>query len=163
MRIYKANIAVQGSQEILVEWKRGTQKVATEKKMADESNSLFEFERREGLFKISAGFKKGEDGSWLPDESQLILKCGGIDIGTCSFNISSYIGRAGEIEKALIVPIDSTETGIVLKGDAEQFPGAFIEFKITVTSPIEESGDGEKAAMALKLKQMEEKVHDLEA
>ena len=37
--------------------------------------------------------------------------------------------------KAHIVPADSTERGIVLKGLAEEYPGAFIEFRPTVTDP----------------------------
>ena len=31
------------------------------------------------------------------------------------------------------MPADSTDTGIVLKGNAESYPGAFIEFRASVT------------------------------
>lgn len=138
VRILKAKIVIQDSREIQVEWKRGAQAAKTDKKVADQSNSLIEFSRKEACFKIEAGFIKSSNGSWQPDDNQIILKCGGINIGSYTFNLASYIGKNAEIQKALIAPANSTATGLVLKGNAEQYPGAFLEFRITVTPPAEE-------------------------
>lgn len=83
------------------------------------------------------------------------------------------------------MPENSTETGPALKGNAAEYPGAWIEFRITVSPPGEEARssmalrtgsvysqaaatpkqgqDTEKAALALKVKQMEKKINLLEA
>ena len=66
------------------------------------------------------------------DENKLLLYCADQLVGTCIFDLASYIGKTQE-ESAHIVPADSDDTGIVLKGDTESYPGAFIEFRASVT------------------------------
>ena len=61
-------------------------------------------------------------------------------MGTYSFNLASYIGKNPAVEKANIAPANSTASGPVLKGNAEQYPGSFIEIRLTV-SPAKEPGN----------------------
>ena len=94
---------------------------------------------------MNASFVKNSDGTFKPDENKLVLHCAGAIVGTCYFDMSKYIKKTPTPEKAMIVPEDSTSPGIVLKGNVEQYPGAFIEFKVTV-APVEEAGAADKLA-----------------
>lgn len=138
VQILKAKIVIQDSREIQVVWMIGMQAAKTDKKIADQSQSLIEFSKKEACFKVEVDFIKTSYGSWQPEDNYIILKCGDINIGTYTFNLASYIGKVPDIQKALMAPENSTATGLVLKGNAEQYPGAFLEFKITVTPPAEE-------------------------
>ena len=85
---------------------------------------------------MKASFQKNPDGTYKPDENKLELYCAGAIVGTCYFDMSKYVNKTPTPEKAMIVAENSASPGIVLKGNAEQYPGAFIEFKITV-EPVE--------------------------
>ena len=64
--------------------------------------------------------------------------------------MSQYIGKVPVPEKAFIVPesyAERTPTERVLKGNAEQYPGAYIEFRLKVTTP-----EAAKAAAAANKK-----------
>ena len=103
MRILKACVFTDQPQEIYVAWKRGTQAVKSDKKMVEQGKSAIDFERKQGCFKIEAGFKKGADGSWHEDSNQLVLYCAGQEVGKYSFNLSTYIGKNPSVQKADIV------------------------------------------------------------
>ena len=105
------------------------------KRTVDAQNPVVEFQRKEGLVKLSSRFTHIANEKYQRDENRLELYCADKLIGTCHFDLASYVGKTPKPEKAVMVPADSSDTGIVLKGNAEEYPGAFIEFRATVTNP----------------------------
>ena len=71
----------------------------------------------------------------MPDFNTLTLFCDGKLVGVCKFDLGCYIGiNTPVLETAHIKPANyelKDEYERVLRGDVDQFPGAFIEFKIT--------------------------------
>ena len=124
---------VQEPTEVFIRWYRGTQKSDTVKRNVTAEEPVLEYARKGGVWQMAMSLLKNPDGTWQPDDNKLELYCAGEVVGTCLFDISHYEGKTPVPEKAMIVPEDSTETGTILKGNAEQFPGAFIEFRVTVT------------------------------
>ena len=97
---------------------------------------VLEYARKGALWKMEASLVKNADGTWQPDDNKLVLYSAGAIVGTCAFDMTTYVGKTPTPEKALIVPENSSDTGVCLRGNAEQFAGAFIEFRVTVT-PID--------------------------
>ena len=135
MRLLKASVVVQEPSEIYVKWYRGTQNVPMKKRTVDAQNPVVEFQRKEGLVKLTARFTHMGDERYQKDENKLELYCADKLIGTCHFDLASYVGKTPKPEKAVMVAADSSEGGIVLKGNVDEYPGAFIEFRATVTNP----------------------------
>lgn len=84
---------------------------------------------------MSVSFVRDGEDKWKPDVQMLKLYCGADHVGTCEFDIATYIGKNPKKEKALVKsenyqPSDADER--FLRGNAAQYPGAFLEFKITV-------------------------------
>ena len=132
LRILKASVIVSTETEIYVRWHRGKQKADCLKRMVDAAVPVVEYARKGALWKMEASLLKNPDGTWQSDDNKLVLYSAGSVVGTCEFNMADYIGKTPVAEKAMIVPENSTKTGSVLKGNAEQFPGAFVEFRVTV-------------------------------
>ena len=145
LRILKSSVVVQSPTEVFVRWHRGKQKADCLKREITPAEPVLEYARKGALWKMEASLLKNPDGSWQPDENKLVLYCGGAVVGTCHFDMSKYVGKTPKPEKATIVPENSTSTGTVLKGDAEQYPGAFIEFRVTV-APVDAAAAGSAAA-----------------
>lgn len=83
---------------------------------------------------MASFFYLGED-QWKPDINMLKLCCSNKVIGVCTFNMSHYINKAPYNEKAYIKSEsyqEQSEEERVLKGNAEQYPGAYIEFRLKV-------------------------------
>lgn len=80
----------------------------------------------------------------------LKLCCSNQVIAVCTFNLASYIGKQALGEKALIKPEsyqESSDNERVLKGNAAQYPEAYIEFRLKVETP-----EAAKAAAAANKK-----------
>jgi hypothetical protein len=94
-----------------------------------------EFQNFEKGYELKASlYKNAEDDSWKPDMNQLILYCGDNVVGVCEFDLSSNIGTAPDYYFVMLVGNEyqvSDPSERVLKGDAETYPGAFIEFAVT--------------------------------
>ena len=135
LRILKASVIVQEPSEVYVQWHRGKNSAPTKKRSVDQQTSVIEYGRKEALWTMSTRFTQNADQTYQEDNNKLILYCANQIVGTCFFNLSSYIDKKPVAEKAMIVPVGSTDTGVVLKGNPEQYPGSFIEFRATVTSP----------------------------
>ena len=64
-----------------------------------------------------------------------MLHCGDKIVGSCDFNVASYIEKVPAIEKAVVY--DSAgqppSEGPSMSGDAANFPGAYMEFRMTVS------------------------------
>ena len=86
---------------------------------------------------MPVSFKQRMDGTYEPDQSRLVLHCGEKVVGTCNFNVASYIDKAPVIEKAVVYAEGGQPPaeGPGLVGDATNFPGAYIEFRMTVSAP----------------------------
>ena len=82
---------------------------------------------------MTASFNQNPDGTLQADANKFELFCAGQKVGTCLFDMGVYKGKTPAVERASIVPLDAPETGqLVLRGDPNVYPGAFIEFRITV-------------------------------
>ena len=74
-------------------------------------------------------FFKTSDGAWVPDANKIVLFCSDEEVGTCDFDMASFINAFGDYRKvhARIVPLDyiqSDPNETVLRGDINRFPGA---------------------------------------
>ena len=66
--------------------------------------------------------------------NQLILYCGDSTVGVCEFDLSTHIGISPDPMFVMLVGQEyevSDPSERVLKGDAETYPGAFIEFAVS--------------------------------
>ena len=61
--------------------------------MLDSSMSEVVFSRNEARFAINSRMSK-DFMNWAPDMNKLILICGGEEVGTCEFDLSTYIGKS---------------------------------------------------------------------
>ena len=92
-------------------------------------------------------FTKQAYGTFAPDSNKLELYCANQLVGTCQFDLSSYIDKKPVVQKAMIM--SSADAGAIgLQGDANQYPGAFIEFRATVASQQTEESKQAAAAMS---------------
>ena len=132
MRIIKLSLIVQEPTEVFVRWQRGSQKYDTEKKELTADKPVHEYVRKDAVAMMNMSLIRNPDGTWQPDDNKLELYCAGEVVGTCYFDMAKYEGKTPVVETAMIVPADSTDAGTVLKGHADRYPGAFIEFRVTV-------------------------------
>ena len=89
------------------------------------------------MWKMDASLIKNSDGTWKPDENKLVLYSAGQIVGTLQFDMSNYRDQKPVAEKATIVAEGTGSTSLV--GNAEQYPGAFIEYRVTVTEIVPKS------------------------
>ena len=79
--------------------------------------------------------------------NKLTLFCGGVEVGTCEFDLGAYVGKDPVPEAAGMRALDYVGRGgkNYLRGsDAAAWPGAEIQFRITVKPP-----EGQPAADAV--------------
>ena len=77
-------------------------------------------------------------GTWLPDDNQIILKCENRTVGVCDFDLVMMINKKSGLLRANIQPQSyqrRDESEYVLLGDTQEFPGAYVEFKVKVSPP----------------------------
>ena len=86
------------------------------------------------MWKMDASLIKNSDGTWKPDENKLVLYSAGQIVGTLQFDMTNYRDQKPVAEKATIVAEGTGSTSLV--GNAEQYPGAFIEYRVTVTEIV---------------------------
>ena len=140
IRVQKLHLPVTESKTIYVKLHRGKQAIAMQKKTVDQENNTVEFTRKEACVKIFVNFMLNANGSYQADNSQLVLHSDDDTvIGTCNFDLASYIDKDPVFEKAEIHDSESgqpTTAGTVLISDmAANYPGAYLEFRITVNTP----------------------------
>lgn len=81
----------------------------------------------------STSFYQLGNGAWKPDVSIVRLICSGIVIGECYLDLTNYIGKQQLGVKAVMQRTDaSLGKHLALVGDPIKYPGACIEFKVTV-------------------------------
>ena len=135
--IASASVIVTEPQDLQVEWSRAGKSVRTKKHTVDTQIREAKFKDR---FMMSSGFKFDvSTQTFLPDISELTLFCEGQKVGTCTVDLAGYIDQKPEVEKVIIKPADDAGShhalgNHALYGDTEKFPGAFMKFRIGVTS-----------------------------
>ena len=146
MEIRKAHVAVTEPQTLKVTWSRSNKSLSTKGKSVDGQSKVATFGER---FSCDANLRfDPRENIWLPDPNELTLECGSRRVGTIKFDISSLIDVPAQSHKVMLRPETYStrdETELVMKGNTVDFPGAFIEFKVTVKSP--EAADGRASVL----------------
>ena len=134
LRIFKASVQVQEAQEVYVQWTRNGQSAKTKKLSVDQQVTEATFQRNQALFQMDSRFTVNPDGGLLPDMNKLELFCANQLVGSCTFDMSEYLGKTPTPERAVIAAQGQASSDQKqLEGDPTIYPGAFIEFRATLT------------------------------
>lgn len=120
--------------DVCVMWSRNGKVVRTSKVSLDENISKGRFSKGAQLKMPNTSFFKRSDGTWRPDISTLTVIANDSEIiGVCTMNFSDYCLKPRTGFKAMISAVeDPTGRKPVLVGDPIKYPGAYLEFKLTV-------------------------------
>ena len=135
VKLVMASVKVNKYVEVCVEWARNAKKVRTKSVFLDQNISKGRFSKGANLKMPNTSFFKRSDGTWRPDYSTLTLMTNDNEvIGVCTFNNSDYCLKPRTSFKAVISDQEDPTGRPVLLGDTAMYPGAYIEFKLSVLS-----------------------------
>ena len=136
VHVQKVHLPVTESQTIFVKWIRGKNKLEFKKKTVSQDSPTVEFTRKEACAKAPVNFTKQSDGTFLQDKSQIILVSGDDVIGTLNFDLANYINKEATVETAQIFDASIGqpfgESAVLSSNVAGDYPGAYLEYRISV-------------------------------
>ena len=135
VKLVTAFVKVSKYVEVCVEWSRNAKTVRTKSVFLDQNINKGRFSKGANLKMPNTSFWRRADGTWRPDWSILTLMTNEQEvIGVCKINNADYCLKAKKGFKAMISNQEDLSGKPVLLGDPVKYPGAYIEFKLTVQS-----------------------------